>query len=831
MPPNQLLTIRNNYQRSKQELSQRFLQDLRATDFLEEHSDVVDRLICDVVSPYREKRTFGLFAIGGYGRRELYPGSDIDILLVYRTDGTQSAAEGILRNLIQDLWDTHLDLGHQVWSLEELKELDLNAWEFCLSLLDLRPILASDTMVEQVKEETSAFFRKNSRELANRIVELTLTRHRTFDGTIYQLEPDLKEAPGGLRDYLAATWLRNLYRAEGRYLPYEESKIEEAHHFIQQARIAVHLLSNRKQNRLTHALQEKVAPLLGYASGTASSDVESLMKEYFLNARIINGFCMSLVNAVWGDTDSQLVLEDLRELSSAEEVVQLFLHALEEGKSLSDFLRNAVVDSLPSLSATIKYPALKESLIQLFKPRQGLYRTLSEMYELGILELLFPEFASIKARVIRDFYHRYTVDEHSLLTIRNIEELEAGGKGIDGRFQVILRECDDAYLLTFALLLHDVGKSREGKHSERSARMAARALKRFRLDKGETDTILFLIRNHLAMSSVIQRRDLEEESVIKRFADLVGDTKKLRLLTLLTYADVKAVAPGTLNDWKKDLLWQLYVLTYRKLTLEFGDESISEQDISEKLLSELDPGLERDSFEQFLAGFPLRYLQNTPREEIYEHFRMASRLKGSRPVQTRLLKRRTHYDLCVVTPDRSRLFAAIAGLLSYFEMNILRGYGFSNQQGTILDFFQFADVRGVFRLNNSEKQRFLNLLEQAVLGEVDVDLLLQGKEKSIVFQRNTPGFEPSVYFEDDPAGRYTIVEIIAPDGIGLLYRISREISRKQCDIKLVLISTEGGRAVDVFYLSHDGVKLSAELRTKLRAEILQALAQEQAELI
>src|SRR5690606_37499967 len=135
MPPNQLLTIRNNYQRSKQELSQRFLQDLRATDFLEEHSDVVDRLICDVVSPYREKRTFGLFAIGGYRRRELYPGSDIDILLVYRTDGTQSAAEAIVRNLIQDLWDTHLDLGHQVWSLEELMELDLSAWEFRLSLL------------------------------------------------------------------------------------------------------------------------------------------------------------------------------------------------------------------------------------------------------------------------------------------------------------------------------------------------------------------------------------------------------------------------------------------------------------------------------------------------------------------------------------------------------------------------------------------------------------------------------------------------------------------------------------------------------------------------
>jgi [protein-PII] uridylyltransferase len=325
------------------------------------------------------------------------------------------------------------------------------------------------------------------------------------------------------------------------------------------------------------------------------------------------------------------------------------------------------------------------------------------------------------------------------------------------------------------------------------------------------------------MSSVIFRRDLEDDQVILRFADLVGDTELLRLLTLLTYADIKAVTPGALNDWKKDLLWQLYLSTYRKLTLEYGEERIEEEDIGERLRRGLDPKLRRKSFETFLEGFPTRYLRHTPSQEIYEHFRMAQLLSPENPVEARLLKDKAYYELCVVTADRPFLFARIAGLLSYFEMNIVRGYAFSNRRRTILDFFQFFDSQRNFRRGH-ERERFQELLHKTISEEISIKQLLRGKEESVLFRRATPGFFPSVYFEDEQSDRFTIMEIVAPDALGLLYRISREISSLGCDIELALISTEGEKAVDVFYLRHEGVKLAPALKEELTDRVVKAIA-------
>jgi [protein-PII] uridylyltransferase len=353
--------------------------------------------------------------------------------------------------------------------------------------------------------------------------------------------------------------------------------------------------------------------------------------------------------------------------------------------------------------------------------------------------------------------------------------------------------------------------------------MAARALHRFRFSPQEINTIVFLIRNHLAMSSVIFRRDLEDKEVVSRFANLTGDPEQLRLLTLLTFADIKAVAPGVLNDWKKDLLWQLYVATYRNLTLEFGEERIEEEDIGEKLLKGLDPASDRDSFERFLEGFPIRYLRSTKPDEIYHHYRMATQLDSEHPIQTRILNRKTHSELCVITPDQSRLFSTIVGLLSYFEMNILKGYGFANRRHTILDFFQFLDVKGSFR-HARERSRFQNLLGKAISGKVSVDRLLKSKESSVLLKKSAPRFAPSVYFEDEESDRYTIMEIVAPDALGLLYRISREIAKLECDIELALISTEGEKAVDVFYLCYKGSRLPPELNRKLAEQIAKVSA-------
>ncbi len=814
-----LAALREAFVKRRQEIRESFFVSRDPLQTLRSLSDAVDDLvsgICACASPGCD--LFSVLALGGYGRREQYPFSDVDLLLLY-PDTAKKAAEKGITAVLHALWDSGLHLGHQVWSVDSLRTLSADDFEFMLALLDARTIIAGPCPEDEFRATFTEVLERQGQFLISRLVETTETRHAGFRNTIYQLEPDLKQAPGGLRDYQAAKWL---LRLAGQVSPYGETDVESAHQAISRLRVTLHFEKGRAQNQLTHRAQEDITRLHGYSEESLQSGVESLMMEYFLNAKILHSYCSRTIKTVTR-RGHDVYLECPVSPETANQVLDLFLHSIVSGKGLSDEARARVADVLPTLSRTAFFPDVRYRLRDLLKPRPGLYRALSEMYELGFLELLIPEFGSIKARMIRDFYHKYTVDEHTLQAIKNIEDLLTTNDRSDLRFRSLLLDSPDPELLTLALLLHDIGKSREGAHVDRSASMAAKALRRFHFNREDFDTVLFLIRNHLAMSAVIFRRDLDDPDVINRFIDSIGDPGRLRLLCLLTYADIKAVGPGTLNEWKKDLLWQLYVAAYNKLTLGYGDERIAEEDIGEKLLADLPQEFDADQFERFLEGFPRRYLQTVPAAEIYEHFRLASHLSASQPIQLRLVKRDNYYELSVVTPDRYYLFARIVGLLSYFEMNILRGYGFSNRRNTVLDIFHFHDTRDVFGLNPEEEDRFLDLLQKAVRDEVAVDRLLSGKERSIVFRPIGPPFAPTVYFEPEHAGSYSIMEIVAPDSIGLLYRIGREISSLLCNIELVLIATEGNKAVDVFYLTHEGERLSAEIQGQLREKIIGAI--------
>lgn len=817
----EIQNLRAQYETQRRTLEQDFLASGDAEHYLREHTAAVDGLIRRLAEPFLAKAPFSLLAIAGYGRREQFPHSDVDLLVVHDLD--EEAAETLIAPFLNALWDTRLNLGHQVWSLGHLQQLTLEDYEFVLALFNSRIVLGKESLGLAVVEEIHPrFVQRHRAELLDRILAGVRQRHEQYNNTIYQLEPDVKEAPGGLRDHLAASWLQR-FVGEPRFLSYSPGEVRRAHGFLKRIRTLLHLTGRRPDNRLTHGLQEKLAPLLGFHDPKLEVAVERLMQEYFLNARAVSGFCAAMLHAARPDSaENPLQPEELPPLESAGGILEAFRLSLEEGRPLSGPARGAILAAVPQLAQSAHLPDLREQILDLFRPRPGLYQVLSQLYELGVLELLFPEFSTIKARVIRDFYHKYTVDEHTLLAIRTIEELAAGEASSDPRFASVLRDTVNPSLVTLSLLLHDVGKSQEGKHAEESARMAGKALRRFRFDRETIQIISFLIRQHLSMSAVIFRRDLEDDEVIGRFADLVGDPEKLRLLTLLTYADIKAVAPGTLNDWKKDLLWQLYLETYRKLTLGYGEERIRETGRPAQLLDALEPGVDREDFERFLEGFPSRYLVSTPAREILEHYRMCSRISPVNPVETHLVRRSTYYELCVVTPDRKRLFAKIVGLLSYFEMNILRGFGFANRRQTILDIFQFSDERKAFR-QIEERERFQELLRRAVEEDVSVSALLQGKEQSILFRRRTPDFEPSLYFEDEESERYSILEIIAPDALGLLFRISTEIAELEIDIDLALISTEGHKAVDVFYLSHRGSKLSPTLKSDLSRNIIQSI--------
>ena len=802
-------------------VEQSFWSDLSPQPALANLTRAMDMLVSQVARRHLRTGAFCILALGGYGRREMFPHSDVDLLLLYRRKDRETAEDAIKR-LLHDLWDLRLDLGHQVWALEELTAQGPEL-ELALSLSDARIVTGNPALGKLLLNEfLPRWYRTRSRELRLGIDRLTRERHESFQNTIFHLEPDLKESPGGLRDVLTAGWLSRL-RTETPFVPYSQERIDDASVFIKRMRMLVHLVRGRNLNRLTYRLQEKIAPLAGYESEDDRTGVESMMRDYYLRARVLHGLCRHpLARKRPFNPSTQIHLGEVSSERAGPIILKAFRDSLTQSRPLSEPTRMLIARKSSQLAASLRRHPQPGPIMELFYPRPGLYRTLTEMYELGILDVLFPEFGSIKAKVTRDFYHQYTVDEHSLMAIRSIEELREGKSDVDDRFAALLEEAPHPELLTLALLLHDVGKSREGRHADRSTRMAAAALRRLCLPAGCIEAISFLIQQHLSMTQVIFRRDLEDPGVIDRFADRVGDPDRLRLLCLLTYADIKAVGPGVLKDWTKDLLWQLYVAAYRKLTLGFGVDLV-EEETPDLLFKDLPGDLDARDFGKFLEGLPLRYVKITPHSEIYEHYRLARDLGTDRTVQLRLTRDLDGYKLCVVTPDRFYLFARIAGVLASFGMNIFRGYAMSNRAGTTLDLFHFTDVRQLFALNPSEKQRFQDSVSRVIQDEPSVETHLKGKGKQVNRRFSPPRIRPSVYFEDEPTRRYTIMELVAPDALGLLYHIADRISSLRCNIDLVLINTEGERAVDVFYLSRDGCRLGPSLQQELKAQILQAI--------
>lgn len=809
------------YSARRRRVEQSFRSDLRPEPALADLTRAMDTLVSQVARRHLRSGGFCILALGGYGRREMFPHSDVDLLLLYREEN-RADAEDAIKLLLHDLWDLRLDLGHQVWSLEDLSAQGPDL-ELALSLSDARIVTGDMALGNLLLRGFLPGWRQaRTAELRLGIDRLTRKRHQSFQNTIFHLEPDLKEGPGGLRDVLTAGWLSRL-RGEAPFIPYSRERIDDASSFMKRMRMLVHLVRGRNLNRLTYRLQEAIAPLAGYASDDDRTGVESMMQEYYLNARVLHGYCChGLVPRRPVDPSTQIHLEKISPERLGPIIIKAFSDSLTQAKPLSDRARMLISRNCPHLVASIRRFPQPGSILDLFSPRPGLYRTLTEMYDLGVLEALFPEFGSIKAKVTRDFYHRYTVDEHSLMAIRNIEELREGKSHVDARFATLLEEATHPELLTLALLLHDVGKSREGRHADRSTRMAAAALRRLCFPAECIEGISFLIQQHLSMTRVIFRRDLEDPRVIDRFADRVGDPDRLRLLCLLTYADIKAVGPGVLKDWTKDLLWQLYVSAYRKLTLGFGADSV-EEGTPELLFRDLPRDLDARDFGKFLEGLPLRYVKITPHSEIYAHYRLARGLRTDQPVQLRLTRDLDGYKLCVVTPDRFHLFARIAGVLASFGMNIFRGYAMSNRAGTTLDLFHFTDARRLFALNPSEKERFQDSVSSVIRDDRSVEAFLKGKGRPANPRFSSTRFRPSIYFEDEPTRRYTIMELVAPDAIGLLYIIADRISSLRCNIDLVLINTEGERAVDVFYLSSDGCRLGPGLQRELEAQILQAI--------
>ena len=811
---------------------------------LRRYSSRIDGILEDIYGGAREltEKPAALIPLGGYGRRHLCLHSDIDLLIV--VDGVIGAPEErFLRGILHPLWDLGLEVGHQVRQLAEFAEPERDNPEYLAALLDARFLVGDRSVFDRSVEACLARESPWHAPMRAALIDLARQRHGQFNHTVFQLEPDIKDAPGGLRDATAIRLLARMARGTPGEPYMDVGRLDEAEDFMLRVRSILHMERGHNVNVLAHGMQETVAEHFGSPGEQKRRQVELMMSTYYHHARRIDRSMATVLKSSSAPSDrNQTVTRIGDDLERAWDGVRFldgtlaslqpqnwlrpFEAALEQDVDVSEQVLTCIERHGERYAPESFFPteAERDRLLRVLRPRPGLYARLSDMHERGLLGRMFPEFQKVYCLVVRDFYHKYTVDEHTLRTIRNVELLCSPRTDSRRRFAGVLRELEQPELLVLALLFHDVGKWTNKNHSEEGVRMATGALRRIRLPDKAIATVEFLIRHHLQMSVLAFRRDVEDPGTATQFARLVGTEERLKLLCVLTLADVDAVSPGVMTPWKEEMLWRLYVDTYNRLTLGYSDDPIEDADaVRDELRSQPPADVSREELDVFVEGLPRRYLRIVERSRVYEHVRLARGLqpKAVRPL---LEQKDAAWELTTIALDQPGLFANVCGVLSYLGMDILRGQAMTNRHGLAIDIFQFADEEGYLRLNRVARDELAALLEDVVSGRVDIADKLRGRWGSRPTSAPPQRTRPTVRFNNHYSRRFTVLEVVTANAWGLLYRLSRTLSAHGCDIDLVLISTEGALAIDVFHLTKDRAKLPDADRQALQDELQQTLA-------
>ncbi len=802
--------------------------------------------------------TLSLFAVGGYGRKELFPSSDIDLLFLVADSTTEKAMKDPLRRFTQQLWDAGLRVAATTRSPSECEQYDANNIEFSLSLLDARPLAGSSTLSAKLTATAvPGLIERERRSLTARLVELTRERHARYADTIFHLEPNVKECPGGLRDENVVGWLGRL-QPELRGMA--SLDFERAFSFMASVRCFLHLRQGRDVNALDWKAQDAAADAGVGVDHRAARDAAHWMQLYFRHARVIARRLDQSIDALprpkpmlrvpdflkrkrsntgaaapgLGIDDDRITLETVRGEDAAQDfetVLRAFEAVSETGLRLSSASEERIEAALPVLSSQMDEgdPVWLHLQRILLGHSAGL--ALRSMHAQGVLELLLPEFHGIDALVIRDAYHRYTVDEHTFVLIDTLHALEAPAdksatKPVtewERRLALLLKDLQCPALLYLAALLHDTGKGRAaGDHTLESAKLAEGAMDRLELNTFDRSQVTHLISNHLEMSAAL-RRDIFDAETIRAFASKVSTPDELRMLTLFTYADINAVHPDALTPWKAENLWRLYIATANYLDRNVDDERVDSRVSSDLVgrIIDLAPGESREML-RFLEGFPQRYLQTRSPEQLRAHYLLASRFTHD-PVQVDLQWSADRSEITLVTPDGRLLFARVAGVLASWGMNIITADAFSNAHGIVVDSFRFTDEFKTLEMNPLERERLRQVIHDSIADDTtpakSVGIRKRGRRREALVEVTT-----SVNFDVRSSSHSTLVQVVAQDHPGLLYSIAQTLGEARCNIEVALIDTEGDTAIDVFYITRDRLPLDAADLDPLKANLMAAIA-------
>jgi len=816
------------------------------------------------VTPDLEYR-MAVVAVGGYGRKELCPKSDIDLLFLHPRK-LDRYVEALTEWMLYPLWDLGLEVGHSVRNVKETVRMAAADDSIRTALLDYRFIAGDEPFFGDAEKEIEKFlFYSDADKFIEKKIREMRNRHAKFGSTVYVLEPNVKEGRGGLRDLHTAIWTARI-KYKCRTLLDLRNKgvvgsntIRAIHHglsYLLRVRNELHILTGKKTDVLTFEVQEQMADLFRYRTFGEHYGVERFMRAYYMHAASVAHLADELLEEVDRFLPEggrkpffsihrktmagagilyrgKLSLKDSSSFHKDPVSILEFFRTMQKTHSvLSVEAKKQIQRALPAAGQEFREdPRAGRLFLEILSDPHWVRETLLAMNECRFLGRYFSEFAPLYSKVQRDIYHVYTVDIHSIRAASVLSGLENADRRTkeEEEFLKIYRSVSRKDLLNLAILLHDIGKGKGQGHSRIGAEIVGRIGPRMGLSESEVADLVFLVENHLLMAHTSQRRDLHDIELVLSFTEVVTTQPRLDQLYLLTYADLREVGPEVWTQWKAMLLAELYdkaknILETGKLKRVYEERPLQRRQQVREWLS----AFSRAEVDRYLSRFDDRYFLGTPDGRFSDHLRLLSGFDGTAPrVEAVDYPESGASELNIVWKDQRGLFAKIAGTLSVNGINILNATIATSVDGVALDTF-YVNYLGKSLEGDDKKERVLQDLSAVLRGETTVEQLVAERKIARFVREKVSRYRPTkVVFDNSVSSRYTVVDIFTYDRIGLLYDITRTLTGMGIDIALSKISTKADQVADVFYLTDRGLgKITDEGRLEeIRAALLEAIGE------
>ena len=838
-------------------------------------ADMVDILIkklfscisADLGRVSRAKEHITLVAIGGYGRGELNPYSDIDLMFLHSGKDSRRV-ESIAQRVLYFLWDMRLDVGYSIRTIDDCIEMANSDSTVKTALLDTRMLAGSRNLFNDLRKTTlTQIMAKGSDAfIRQKMVELEQRREK-YGSSVYLLEPNIKEGEGGLRDLHTAMWIAKVkYKIfeprelilKGVLLEEDLANYNDQLSALWRIRNELHYLAGRRNDQLTFEDQNNVAAFLDYTDKGKVLAVEEFMRDYYLHATRVEQFWSLIVSKCIARQDSshkilgylkrrrigdgffivrgELVL--FNETAFEENPVILmrtFEYAQKHGVPLSIHLKELVRKNLHLVNDKFRRSKdVNQSFFTILRSSKGVAETLKMMHYLQFLIRFIPEFERVYCKVQHDLYHIYTVDTHSLFAVEEIEKLWNG----EYRQQLpqltqLADEVDKRELLLLAVLLHDIGKGEGGGHAEKGAAMVPTIARRMGLSREDSDRLEFLVLNHLLFAHISQRRDLHDEKMIVQIARQMPKSEHVKMLYLLTFADIKAVGPDVWTEWKALLLEELYEKVFS--VLERGDfkfEARSERvkKLKRKVQDILGNEYPVAQVKEELKALSIRHILANSPEVLAGHVRMLLSLGKSTFVSRVIHEPESGYSsYTICTFDVPGLFSMITGVMAANGMNILGAQIHTSTNGKALDVLQINSPQGFVITEPNRWEKVDKDMHQVLQGKIRVKTLVEKRKRPAMFiEKVKPRFATRVEIDNEVSDDYTVLDIYTHDKVGLLYTITSTLTGMGLYIGVSKISTKVDQVADVFYVRDIfGHKIvNEEKLEEIKNRLLQAIDEE-----